>query len=141
MQKEKRARHTPEQKAQLNAQARKYRSRKTPEQRAARDAASYQRQKENPEFLKRRSAYKRAREADRKRMLDLLKLERGCYDCGNRSLPPEALEWDHVRGKKLFNLGGSKTRKLNAIFDEIAKCDCVCANCHRARTVARRKVY
>lgn len=58
-----------------------------------------------------------------------------CSDCGNK-YPPWVMDWDHRDGEtKLSNvsrLGATKWRK--AVIEEIAKCDLVCANCHRQRT-------
>ena len=65
-------------------------------------------------------------------------LEQGCMDCGYNS-HPAALEFDHVRGTKLFNIGekiGNYSREM--LWEEIAKCDVVCANCHSIRTATRR---
>ena len=68
-------------------------------------------------------------------------LEKGCADCGYKE-NAHALEFDHVPGtKKRFNLGekiGSYSRKV--LWDEIAKCEVVCANCHAIRTFNRRKL-
>jgi hypothetical protein len=48
------------------------------------------------------------------------------------------LEFDHLRDKE-FTIGQALPyRNWQSILDEIAKCDVVCANCHRRRT-ARRK--
>jgi len=62
---------------------------------------------------------------------------RPCSDC-KRRFPPECMDWDHVRGRKLFTLGnkGYSFSKQRVLL-EIAKCDLVCANCHKIRT--RRK--
>lgn len=62
-----------------------------------------------------------------------------CADCGQR-WPPEAMDFDHVRGKKLADLSRmSKTRySVSKILEEIAKCEVVCACCHRIRTNRRR---
>lgn len=62
-------------------------------------------------------------------------------DCGGR-FPPAAMDFDHVRGEKvatisfLVNQGAVLTR----LREEIAKCEIVCANCHRIRTVKRLAV-
>lgn len=62
-----------------------------------------------------------------------------CADCG-LVFPPECMDWDHRHGTlKVFNIGGSATRPWKDILAEIAKCDLVCANCHRIRTTTRRK--
>jgi len=45
------------------------------------------------------------------------------------------MDFDHVRGKKLKAVGQLLTsRSLAVVIAEIAKCDLVCANCHRERT-------
>lgn len=58
-----------------------------------------------------------------------------CMDCGVQH-PWYVMDYDHIRGKKSFNLSISAQRRygLNKIKEEIAKCDVVCANCHRKRT-------
>jgi len=62
----------------------------------------------------------------------------GCADCGNRRL--ECLDFDHLRDK---NRGIAQMLRSSAtvadLADEIAKCEVTCANCHRRRTVARRR--
>jgi hypothetical protein len=59
---------------------------------------------------------------------------KACTDCGG-VFHQAAMEFDHIpeRGPKLFNLGQSD-RSVEAVKTEIAKCDIVCANCHRIRT-------
>jgi len=52
------------------------------------------------------------------------------------------MDFDHRPGEeKLFLLKVSKmvTYKLETVLLEIAKCDLVCANCHRMRTQRRIK--
>lgn len=66
------------------------------------------------------------------------KLEQGCADCGYAE-DPVGLDFDHVRGVKLHNIGSRKI-SLNLLVEEIEKCDVVCATCHRVRT-ANRKAY
>lgn len=66
--------------------------------------------------------------------------ERPCMDCGG-SFPSYVMDFDHRDPtEKVANIarlivGGSWKR----IQDEIAKCDLVCANCHRIRTHGRRQ--
>ena len=58
-----------------------------------------------------------------------------CADCGESD--PMVLEFDHL-GDKLFNIAqGVRDRGWQVFLDEIAKCDVVCANCHRRRTAKR----
>ena len=61
-----------------------------------------------------------------------------CMDCGGL-FPPEAMDFDHVRGKKLFQIATSMGISLDRLEAELAKCDLVCANCHRIRTRKRHK--
>jgi hypothetical protein len=59
-----------------------------------------------------------------------------CADCGE--LDPVVLEFDH-RADKSFDVGQALSyRRWQSILEEIAKCDVVCANCHRRRTARRR---
>jgi hypothetical protein len=59
-----------------------------------------------------------------------------CTDCGETD--PVVLEFDHL-GDKSFNVGSAlRSRNWRSILDEIAKCEVVCANCHRRRTARRR---
>jgi hypothetical protein len=63
---------------------------------------------------------------------------RPCADCG-QVYPPYVMDFDHVRGKKRFNIGlfrAGHTRPKE-VLAEIAKCDVVCANCHRERTYGK----
>lgn len=62
-----------------------------------------------------------------------------CLDCGN-NFPAYVMDFDHVRGEKLFTIsqGLSLGKSKKEIIAEIAKCDIVCANCHRVRTFLRR---
>lgn len=64
-----------------------------------------------------------------------------CYDCGN-SYPYYVMDFDHVRGKKKFNLSVAVRhfRSVKTVIKEIKKCEVVCANCHRERTFSRMKI-
>lgn len=61
--------------------------------------------------------------------------EHPCVDCGEAD--PIVLEFDHLRDKKFGIATGIRNRNWNDVLDEIAKCDVVCANCHRRRTAKR----
>jgi hypothetical protein len=63
---------------------------------------------------------------------------RPCIDCGGR-FPPECMDFDHVRGEKVADISKMLLRSTDLLHDEIAKCDVVCANCHRIRTHRRPK--
>jgi hypothetical protein len=77
-----------------------------------------------------RSSYYR-----RKELIDNLK-DVPCAECDNK-YPPHVMDFDHVRGEKLFNVATNKRRELETTLEEISKCEVVCANCHRIRTHER----
>lgn len=58
-----------------------------------------------------------------------------CMDCGV-SYPPYVMDFDHVRKRKSFSVGGGFGRSVSIkkLLKEIDKCDVICANCHRFRT-------
>jgi len=61
-----------------------------------------------------------------------------CMDCG-RSFPKECMDLDHREGEvKKRGVGLMMGVSEAMLLAEIAKCDVVCANCHRIRTNARR---
>jgi hypothetical protein len=62
---------------------------------------------------------------------------RPCTDCGG-VFPPCVMDFDHVRGVKMFNLSDGYNKPVAKSRIEIAKCDLVCSNCHRIRTTIRR---
>jgi 5-methylcytosine-specific restriction endonuclease McrA len=67
-------------------------------------------------------------------LIDYLR-EHPCVDCGETD--PVVLEFDHLRDK-CFGVGqGFRDRSWQSVLDEIAKCEVVCANCHRRRTARR----
>jgi hypothetical protein len=62
-----------------------------------------------------------------------------CMDCGRR-YPPCVMQFDHRDGAaKRFMVSRMIHRSPKLILEEIAKCDIVCANCHRERTYQRRE--
>lgn len=81
--------------------------------------------------------YHRKWKARRTELLRIWKHAAGCAECGFRG-HPAALEFDHVQGTKLNHVSKLSTHAWETIMAEIAKCDVVCANCHRLRTLARR---
>jgi len=84
------------------------------------EASTRERRKRNHEFL-----------------LDYLRVH-PCVDCGESD--PLVLEFDHVRGEKLKDVSrlAHDTHALVVIEEEIAKCEVVCANCHKRRTAAQQ---
>lgn len=70
--------------------------------------------------------------------LEGIKKTKSCQDCGNDDF--RVLEFHH-RGDKKFNVGDSVRLGLAKakILAEIAKCDILCANCHRIETYEARR--
>jgi hypothetical protein len=70
----------------------------------------------------------------RNRELILAAKDVPCADCGLR-YPPYVMDFDHVNGGKRGNIAELHGRLTEeALLAEIAKCEVVCANCHRIRT-------
>lgn len=62
-----------------------------------------------------------------------------CTDCKG-SFPAVVMDFDHLPGcKKLYKVADMARAKYSekAILTEAAKCEVVCANCHRIRTSTR----
>jgi hypothetical protein len=68
-----------------------------------------------------------------KKRLSEIKEESGCVDCGVKN--HIILDFDHLHDKK-YNISRMIHDGFSwaAIKKEIAKCEVVCANCHRIRT-------
>jgi hypothetical protein len=51
------------------------------------------------------------------------------------------MDFDHLEDNKEFDVGNSVRDLPNVkkVMEEIAKCDLVCACCHRVRTYNRRR--
>jgi|SRR5271165_499867 len=81
-----------------------------------------------------RREYMAKRYADRRALIDGIKLDRGCVDCGYREHAC-ALDFDHRDpATKLFTVAEGSHWKLNRLLSEIEKCDVRCRNCHAVRT-------
>lgn len=59
----------------------------------------------------------------------------GCIDCGVKDF--RVLEFDHTGTNKSFTIGHSMWKNETVMIEELAKCDVVCANCHKVRTENR----
>lgn len=89
----------------------------------------------NPEQYR---VYARMRWAQGRQRIVALK-NKPCADCGIQ-YPPYVMDFDHRPGEvKMENVGAMSRFSEEAIAAEIAKCDLVCANCHRERTFGHRK--
>ncbi|MBV9322991.1 MAG: hypothetical protein JO352_04290 [Chloroflexi bacterium] len=79
-----------------------------------------------------REGRKRAHEHNIGRVRALLRSS-ACADCGTNDFA--VLEFDHREpANKSSNVGELLTGSWTVVAGEIAKCDIVCANCHRKRT-------
>jgi hypothetical protein len=74
---------------------------------------------------------------DFREWLDLLKAN-PCTDCG-RVLAPVAMDFDHTQDDKIENITNMWSWGRAKVLGELAKCELICANCHRERTVVRLK--
>ncbi|MDP9326542.1 MAG: hypothetical protein M3O87_08440 [Candidatus Dormibacteraeota bacterium] len=77
--------------------------------------------------------------AERAKLRKLLHELKGvpCADCGV-GFPPWVMQFDHVRGVKVFEVGRGISATRVRMLQEAAKCEVVCANCHAQRTHERQ---
>jgi hypothetical protein len=68
--------------------------------------------------------------------------QRPCADCG-QCYPYYVMDFDRREGEEnicnVAELHGHRRTSLRMLLAEIAKCDVVCANCHRERTHQRKQ--
>jgi DNA-binding MarR family transcriptional regulator len=109
--------------------------------RAAERARQYAQTEKGKAAAARASAnYRRRVVARIKAEIDAIK-SRPCMDCKG-TFDPVCMDFDHRPGEeKRFSVAEwrnwKKQTSMKGIMDEIAKCDIVCSNCHRLRTVRR----
>lgn len=72
----------------------------------------------------------------RRNRIDALK-DHPCLDCGGR-FPPEAMDFDHIGVDKIRSISNMGSYSMARVEQEIAKCELICANCHRVRTRRRQ---
>ena len=84
------------------------------------------------------AAQQKHRDKNHNNLWNLL-LKSKCLDCGNSD--PRVLEFDHKPSEtKSFDIAravSGSTRSWGKIKKEIEKCDVVCSNCHKIRTMER----
>lgn len=83
--------------------------------------------------------YKRkARDRNKEYVRDI-KEKNPCAECGERYHYSQ-MDFDHIDGKKKHNIAryANSAVSIKTIKDELAKCELVCANCHRLRTWIRQ---
>lgn len=74
-------------------------------------------------------------DAGRQHLLEVLRT-RACEDCGEAD--PVVLEFDHLRDRiECLSAMAGDGASIALLDAEIAKCEVVCANCHRMRTAKR----
>lgn len=62
-----------------------------------------------------------------------------CTDCG-KTYPPYIMDFDHLNPNfKVGHVSALTSYGKKRVLEEIAKCELVCANCHRERTHRRRE--
>jgi hypothetical protein len=94
-------------------------------------------------YLKNKAAYIARAARHHKKIKEILRAgkDKPCADCGER-YPFYVMDYDHRDGEtKLCNvsaLNAYRRVSMRNLLGEIAKCDVVCANCHRERTHRRR---
>lgn len=85
-----------------------------------------------------RKEVQKARAEERRKAVAEYKLSSGCVDCGYDE-NAYALEFDHLpEFKKTRTVASTMYMSWKAIWEEIAKCEVVCANCHAIRTFTRK---
>lgn len=94
--------------------------------------------KDKEKYLRTRRDY---RDRERQKMKEFLS-DKSCMDCGNTDW--RVFEFDHRDPSiKEFNIGDRLRTKgsFESCAEEIAKCDIVCANCHKIRTYTMINSY
>ena len=92
----------------------------------------------NPHTLRQATKTEGVSPAFKKAWVIAYKLEHGCADCGYKA-HHAALDFDHRPGtSKVRDIKSGQQLGWVALQEEVAKCDVVCANCHRIRTFVRR---
>lgn len=90
-----------------------------------------------PCFFSPKHKYERQRRRERwAQIKDYLVL----HPCKCGEADPTVLDFHHVRGPKRFAIarGISAGYCIETILEEIAKCEVVCANCHRRHTAKQQ---
>lgn len=63
-----------------------------------------------------------------------------CMDCGFEPVHPCQMDYDHRdSSQKVNSIAHMTLVREETLLAEIEKCDLICANCHRLRTLRRYK--
>ena len=84
-----------------------------------------------------KKTYTQEFQQSRRDIINRIKMERGCARCGYNT-HAAALDFNHVKGAKNFSISQDPKVALKKLLDEIAKCEILCANCHRVHTYENR---
>jgi len=95
---------------------------------------------ENKVYYLEKAARSRATVYQRLRAIVVAAKSVPCPDCG-RTYHPVVMDFDHVHGIKVQEIAVMVRNGVteSALRMELAKCEAVCANCHRLRTHSRRE--
>lgn len=109
-------------------------------QKSGRYCRTCSREQNRVNYGNRSESIKRSRSKHRQPVFEYLK-ENPCVDCGEAD--PVVLEFDHVRGTKKQAVSSMINRgfSIDVIFEEIAKCDVRCSNCHKRKTAKQQDWY
>lgn len=93
----------------------------------------------NPEAKQKYVEQQKIKSEALRQEIDAIKINYGCKDCGFNRLA-EALHFDHLpEFEKLGEVSKFvSSNNRDKAFEEIKKCEVVCATCHTIRTVNRR---
>lgn len=88
-------------------------------------------------YMENKEYYRDKNKRKKEELKEFIKAQKAkpCTDCGVQ-YPHYVMDFDHLSDKKYAIAHMSSTSK-NKILEEIAKCELVCANCHRERTHCR----
>jgi hypothetical protein len=78
------------------------------------------------------AANRARRRSQRQAFINGLKLASGCVDCGYAE-HAVALDFHHTADDKTYSVSRMTLFSEERIMQEVAKCEVVCANCHRIR--------
>lgn len=84
-----------------------------------------------------RNRFRKEARARNRAYVEILK-QAPCAEC-SRHFPPQAMDFDHVRGRKVADVSRMMEKPFHQLVAEVAKCEVVCAACHRIRTKRRRE--
>lgn len=101
-------------------------------------------EKEERKFRQRNLVCSKCQDDKRRQNIRLLIEEQKqgpCADCGG-TFPSIVMDFDHVRGEKKFNISDAPHLGIGdqRLFEEIAKSQLCCSNCHRIRSYKRGQV-